>query len=423
MTTRSDPSPSEDPSRPWMRMKTTWVAEFMLPVTLGMVTLVSSGRAVAQGQPTFAPIVFWQPIVEMDERLFPSYLIATAGLSSSSCALPAGKRFGDSLGVIGVVLTQRPTGVRKVRVHVNANDILNDSDCEASLQSLDSVATDIEIFPKINYRFDALRRVTQDVPLNITFEVFADDQRIAEQTKTVSLRSINECPFLFVSHDGKRVVDLRFMFAAYVNERHPLNDSIRQEALRLRTVRYFYGYQGSTQDVYQQVFALWDVLQRRHVTYSDITNFDTAQGHVFSQDVRFVDQAFRFGQANCVDGSVLFASLLRQSGIDPVLVLIPNHMFVGFYLDARGSPHRRLAYLETTMLGTLDLTVLPEDANTFGNAFKGYASRASFLSAIGKGREESKEGLLDPQRYGQIDIAEVRALGIMPISFARAFEN
>ena len=53
-----------------------------------------------------------------------------------------------------------------------------------------------------------------------------------------------------------------------------------------------------------------------------------------------------------MDGSVLFASLLRAINIDPILVRTPGHMFVGYYTD---NSHTDKNFLETTMIGDVDL--------------------------------------------------------------------
>jgi hypothetical protein len=118
-------------------------------------------------------------------------------------------------------------------------------------------------------------------------------------------------------------------------------------------VNSFIGYQGDAQDdVRLQVFALWNVLQRHQIHYSNITTASAApppgQVYVYSQAVRFIDESIQTQQANCVDGSVLFASLLYKIGIDPILVMKPGHMFVGYYLDVN---HKQFEFLETTMLG------------------------------------------------------------------------
>ncbi|MFZ8431498.1 hypothetical protein ACO1MU_14375, partial [Staphylococcus aureus] len=71
------------------------------------------------------------------------------------------------------------------------------------------------------------------------------------------------------------------------------------------------------------------------------------QDGVSSQHVRFIDDSVRVRQANCIDGTVLFASILRKIGIDPLIVLVPGHAFLGFYLDGQ---RRQIAFLETTMM-------------------------------------------------------------------------
>lgn len=376
--------------------------------------LIDSKVALAQQEPpTFQAPVLWSPIAVMGD-LFPSYVLATFGMRGGRPPLRG--RFGDTLGVLGVRLT-RPAGVSTIRVEVKANKYLDQSSEIAYLSESDIDVTEVEILPWIKYRTDALLRVREAEPLSITFELFADNVSRGEQTLHVFVRSVNDCPFLMSLN--QRLFDLRFMFAAYVNEKHPSNDAIRQEALSLGVVNQFDGYQsGDAQQVYRQVFALWDVLQRHGVKYSDATVTARMLGPVWSQTVRLVGQSVKYGQANCVDGSVLFASLLRDIQIDPILVLVPGHMFVGFYLD---SSHGNLAFLETTMLNTADLSGIPEEGKTsLGMLVKNAASKQSFDGALYAGRREYQQhsvglsGLSDPQ-YGIISIAAARVLGVAPI--------
>ena len=77
----------------------------------------------------------------------------------------------------------------------------------------------------------------------------------------------------------------------------------------------FTGYQSEDADeVLLQVFAVWNVLQRRGIKYSDISK-TTPNSVVTSQTVRFMDESLKSTQANCVDGSVLMASILEKIGI------------------------------------------------------------------------------------------------------------
>jgi hypothetical protein len=144
-------------------------------------------------------------------------------------------------------------------------------------------------------------------------------------------------------------------FAAYVNEDNPQIDKILREALDTRIVNRFLGYQGSNVrpgNVDRQVYALWNVLQKRNFIYSSITNSSLSSNVVYTQRVRTVDDALASSQINCVDGSVLFASLLKAININPILVRVPGHMFVGYYTD---KSHKKISFLETTMIGDINM--------------------------------------------------------------------
>lgn len=129
-------------------------------------------------------------------------------------------------------------------------------------------------------------------------------------------------------------------------------DKLLREALNTRIVNRFTGYQNAWNSVDKQVYALWNVLQKRNFRYSSVSNTSLSSNVVFSQRVRTFDDALESSQINCVDGSVLFASMLRAIGIQPILVRMPGHMFVGYYMDVSKTERN---FLETTMIGDVDL--------------------------------------------------------------------
>src|SRR5437762_2918780 len=145
---------------------------------------------------------------------------------------------------------------------------------------------------------------------------------------------------------------LGWMFAAYVNENHPLLDKILQEALETKIVGAFRVTTHEHDETLKQVFAVWSALQKRGLQYSNTTATPGGSETVQSQFVRFIDQSLTNTQANCVDGSVLFASLLRKISIEPFLVIIPCHMYVAFYL---GAGKFQFVGLETIILGLPDV--------------------------------------------------------------------
>jgi hypothetical protein len=100
-----------------------------------------------------------------------------------------------------------------------------------------------------------------------------------------------------------------------------------------------------------------------------------------------------------VDGTVLFASLLKAIGIDPVLIRVPGHMFLGFYVNRK---HTKMEFLETTLLGTEE-TGLKEELTQF----LGVESYDSFIKAIEKGKERYEQ-YKDSATFRMVDIKEIR---------------
>lgn len=212
--------------------------------------------------------------------------------------------------------------------------------------------TEYTIYPDIIWRYEALRDNSQAEPISVAVSVEMNRKELGQRVRTFSVRSINECLLGYVTN-GTKFHDSGIFFAAYVNEEHPMIDQLLREALNTRIVNRFWGYQsGSAETVDRQVYALWNVLQKRKFRYSSVSNTSLSSNVVYSQRVRTLDDALESSQINCVDGSVLFASLLRAIDIEPILVRLPGHMFVGYYTDARKENKN---FLETTMIGDVDL--------------------------------------------------------------------
>lgn len=192
----------------------------------------------------------------------------------------------------------------------------------------------------------------QAEPVSVAVTVEMNGKELGQRVRTFSVRSINECLLGYVAN-GTKFHDTGIFFAAYVNEENPMIDQLLREALNTRIVNRFLGYQSKAKGaVDKQVYALWNILQKRNFRYSSVSNTSLSSNVVFSQRVRTFDDALESSQINCVDGSVLFASLLRAINIDPILVRTPGHMFVGYYTD---NSHTDMNFLETTMIGDVDL--------------------------------------------------------------------
>ncbi len=376
-----------------------------------LATVLCPGQVAAE----FTPVAGW------DRHLFPSFVIATAVVrptAKEQANAERGGTLGDSNGLFGVRV-KAPAAKSAATVTISGDAVMEPSACTVVLPKKGERYT---ICPPIRYKYGALVRNKQSIPATVTFRLELAGQQPEEQTVTITLRSINDCPRSV--DDNEDTTDIHFTFAAYVNEEHPLVDTITKEALRTGIVESFSGYtEEGPQEVLRQVFALWHVLSKRGVRYSDASTTVAEAESIASQHVRLLDESLNNAQANCVDGSVLFASLLRKIGLEPFFVLEPSHCYVGFYLD---EDEEQPIALETTLLGTKPD---PGDSRKI-EGLKGIERApwtqldtwATFAAAINTATDDLQENsdkfeADDNIDYQVISITAARQAGILPIPY------
>lgn len=362
-----------------------------------------------------ASITEWKPNFRFDGELFPSFILANATRTLSTPDRP--NVFGDRLGSLGISI-KSPRDGAKARAIITVDGLASDGSIEQILPNKDNTYL---LIPKVRYDFAALLRLVQPTTTSVHYQVFLDNEKVVDEVQTIRVRSINDTP-LATYRDGRVASDYSYMVAAYVNENNPVLEQVLRGALQLPQpiVRSFGGYQSP---VLPQVFAIWYFLQRSGFAYTTITTPSAMAEGVVSQHVRFVDDSVRVRQSNCIDGTVLFASVLRKIGIDPVIVLIPGHAFLGFYTDAR---HQQIAFLETTLMtatnpftnrapsqiGTAIARVLHSDPQMARSA-------SGFDHALEIGRQSYEKGRAGissrAQYYAMIDIDKMRRAGVQPI--------
>ena len=246
--------------------------------------------------------------------------------------------------MLGVELTSPSEGAT-VSVTVMANAILEESTFEATLDEEGGV---YHIFPRIRYKYDTLTRNKQSIPLEVTFSVTVDDEELEDQTVTVTLRSINDCPYPFSAPTATpRTSPLcsppMSTSSTPLSTRFSARRSTRASSIPSPL------QSGDPAEVYRQVYALWQWRSPSAMCYSRYHHRGPCGDHAVSTSTReLINESINNGQANCVDGSVLLASLLRKIDIEPSLVYIPGHCYLAFYLDADKT---QLVGLETTLIG------------------------------------------------------------------------
>ena len=313
-----------------------------LTILVGGITYVVMKRPFADD---------YELVDQLGGNLFPSAILSVATTNTQVIPPMSGEYVGNPKSCVAIKLKSGRANT-VVRIELAETPFYARS---VSTFVLPKERTEYIIYPDILWRYNALRDNEQAEPISVVANVEVDGKDLGQKVRTFSVRSINECLLGFNKQlpDGRtRYVSTRLFYAAYVNEENPLIDKVLREALNTRIVRRFLGYQSTPEMVDKQVYALWYVLQKRNFKYSSVSYSSLSSNVVYAQRVRTFEDALNSSQINCVDGSVLFASLLRAINITPVLVQMPGHMFVGYYTD---SAKKNLTFLETTMIGDVDL--------------------------------------------------------------------
>lgn len=96
-----------------------------------------------------------------------------------------------------------------------------------------------------------------------------------------------------------------------------------------------------------QAKAIYNAIKRSGLSYvKSSTTF--GKNLNVTQRVRMPKESLNQSSANCIDASVMFASLFENLGMDPVVVLVPGHAYVGVRV-ARGS--QRYLFIDVALTG------------------------------------------------------------------------
>jgi hypothetical protein len=334
---------------------------------------------------TAAAPVEWRPVVFLDNEIYPSYLVAIANLGRNDAE--EANVFGYRDGVVGVYV-KSPRDDSQVRLTLKIDEVADEQTFTYLLPNQGQVYL---LLPYVAWNWKALRNSRQARPANCHFTLAVNDSPPENYNQVVTVRSINEALLGFESEypgEERSWVPTNFVLASYVNEDHPWIDQVLREALDTGIVSSFDGYQsGDTNQVLGQIWSIWYTLQRRGFRYSSISQSASGGDKTFDQHVRLFQESITTAQANCVDGTVMLASILRKIGIESGIVTVPGHCFLVFRL----APDARQSGLETTMIGAVDLSDSPptSDPNDPGRQ----ASLQNFLAAVTSGTDEFGQNL------------------------------
>jgi len=145
------------------------------------------------------------------------------------------------------------------------------------------------------------------------------------------------------------------LVASWVTPRDPLVEEVLARAKEFLPLRRLPGYEtgkpqaGLEQSSRAQARAIYRALQARGLSYVKSSGvLASATNRALAERIRLPGQSLRTVSANCIDGVVLYASLLENLGMEPVIVIVPGHAYLGLRL----APNRPdYLYLDTALTG------------------------------------------------------------------------
>ncbi|MEW6108577.1 MAG: OmpH family outer membrane protein [Nitrospirota bacterium] len=196
------------------------------------------------------------------------------------------------------------------------------------------------------------------IPSTVILNAKSGDKIIFRETKNISIRAADDMIWSY-----KTPYDLTFLIAAWVTPKDPVVEQILTRAKEKLYKRSLSGYMEA--DITPQVRAIFNAVRDVGVSYvNSLVNF----GQIgFTQRVRLPRESINQRAANCIDGAVLLASLFENIGLEPLIIFVPGHAFVGVRL-ATGS--QQTLFIETTMVGRNPMDSIVTLENTFDAAVK-----------------------------------------------------
>jgi hypothetical protein len=357
-------------------------------------------------------------------EIFPSVLASVNESAPFPPQTTESPQLGDPTGLISALIVA-PRDNCPVTVTVRATELFDRTDLSVTLPVK---GQSYRVAPWLRIDHERLLNIKHPIPGEpITVGVTLDGvTRI--KTRAVRVHAINDC--LTSVYQAGRIYEVGFLAAAYVNEYNPdLISTITRHALDRGYVQAFDGYEsGNAADVTRQVEAIYRTLHDLGFKYSALTQASVSSNKAGTQSIQFVGDILTSEQANCVDGSVLFASILTQINLRAVIFFIPNHhAFIGVYDTREQGESGGFDVVETTVV----------DRDPFSEALKLGRARLAL--------ERSRKGALeirlvdllsakqlyswDPKApdntraFFNIDIGGARAHGILPIAELAAETN
>jgi hypothetical protein len=253
-------------------------------------------------------------------------------------------------GVVSITVANPTPALLRRRITVQ---VAGWSDSEVRDIQLEAGGSQTLVFaPSFLPRFYQNREITA-----ATADVSVTDAsgvKVFETTVPLRLRSAEDIFW------GKNFEYAPFI-ASWVTPHDPLVEGMLAKAKEYTADHRLPGYEdwkdasNQERETYQEAKAIYTTMQQAGLSY--VKSSMTLGGHQeFSERVRMPKASLRNSSANCIDAAVMYASLFENLGMDPEVIIVPGHAYVGVRV-AQGSSRFLLIDAALTGRSTFEAAV------------------------------------------------------------------
>jgi len=336
----------------------------------------------------------WSVEITPDGELFP--VLDLSQMPPKSAPEPGG---GNGLVMVRV----GGDGARRhLRLEITTPGLREPAIVEAELER----GKTLELRPRLDWDIPYLRALK--APTHQVLRITLERSGVATEVRDVDVRVHPLDDALYYVREGKDRIDLGWVFAAYVNPEDPIVEEIVATAREFDAD--FDQPADSAEATLRKAHAVWAALTRHGLRYAAGDPALSRGPVLYSQRVRLLADVWKERRANCLDGSVLIASVLERIGIPAFIVLVPGHAFVGYRSEGE-----QMELLETTVLGA---RTDAEDGRSPAADDAAIAANFEAARSAGRARWRRVSARFDRRHapdYALIDIGIARSYGIIPL--------
>ena len=213
------------------------------------------------------------------------------------------------------------------------------------------------ILIKHNPIFDSNKLSNETKEATLNMKVDSNGKVIYNQTEKVRLLAKDTMVWEILNPLTKKFFNLHDFCVTFVTPHDDKVEEILSIAKKYHPNNVLQGYPSISDneqirtDVDKQCESIFKALKDVGISYVD-SHISFGWHEPFkSQRIRFPSTSIRMRSANCIDGTILFASLLENIGIEPIIILVPGHALVGW----KKLPNsEEISILETTVISDQD---------------------------------------------------------------------